>query len=152
MTTQEAIEKLKNYDELEGKYNEALARIDEYEWERAEVLAQIVRAKEDIEKEGIISGALNSAINLLEPPASEDEIEVGDIVKDDRDGEIGMYIGKGPDGVNHVLIFRYNEEFCDTFLTYSTEHWKKTGEHCSQMAEILSKVRGENVESSENPE
>ena len=36
MTTQEAIYKLENYDELEGKYNEALARIDEYERERAE--------------------------------------------------------------------------------------------------------------------
>ena len=95
----------------------------------------------------MISKALNSAINMLEPPASEDEIKVGDIVKDDRDGEIGMYIGKGPDGVNHVLTFRYDEEFCDTFLTYSTEHWKKTGKRCPQIAEILSKVRGENDES-----
>lgn len=32
MTTQEAINKLKNYDELEGKYNEALARIMTIGW------------------------------------------------------------------------------------------------------------------------
>lgn len=109
MTTQEAIEKLENYDELEGKYNEALARIDEYERERTEVLAKIAITKEEIKKAGMISKALNYAINMLEPPASEDEIKVGDIVK--------------------------------------TEHWKKTGKSCPQIAEILSKVRGENDES-----
>lgn len=153
MTTQEAIEKLRTYDELEGKYNEALARIDEYERERKEIAD---KANKALENPGVFTDrkALTEIADMLtvSPTYSDDDLEVGDIVKDDRDGEIGMYIGKGPDGVNHVLTFRYNEEFCDTFLTYSTEHWKKTGEHCPQIAEILSKVRGENDESSENPE
>lgn len=91
MTTQETIEKLKNYDELEGKYNEALARIDEYERERADVLAKIAIAKKDIEKEGIIAGALNSAIDMLKPSAPNDnEIKIGDVVE--RNGELGLVV------------------------------------------------------------
>lgn len=146
MTTQEAINKLKNYDELEGKYNEALARIDEYERERAEVLAKIAITKEDIKKAGIISGALNSAINMLEPPTPEDEIKVGDIVKDKRDGEIGIYVGMGPDRFDNILVFRYDDQpddqFFDAFLLARTDNWIKTSKSCPQIAEILSKVRG----------
>lgn len=154
MTPTEAIYKLENYDELEGKYNEALARIYEYERELKEIAD---KANKALENPGVFTDrkALTEIADMLtvSPTYSDDDLEIGDIVKDDRDGEIGMYVGKGLDGVNHVLTFRYNynEEFCDTFLTYSTEHWKKTGEHCPQIAEILSKVRGENDESSENP-
>lgn len=145
---QEAIEKLKNYDELEGKYNEALARIDEYERERKEIADKANKAlAERGDQQACIVAILTEVKDItnmltVKPTYLDDDLEVGDIVKDDRDGELGMYIGKGPDGVNHVLTFRYDEEFCDTFLTYSTEHWKKTGEHCPQIAEILSKVRG----------
>lgn len=153
MTTQEAIEKLRTYDELEGKYNEALARIDEYERERKEIAD---KANKALEIPWVFTDhkALTEIADMLtvSPTYSDDDLEVGDIVKNDRDGEIGMYIGKGPDGVNHVLTFRYNEEFCDTFPTYSTEHWKKTGKHYPQIAEILAELRGENDESSENPE
>jgi len=147
MTTQEAIYKLENYDELEGKYNEALARIDEYERERAEVLAKIAITKKDIEKTGIISGALNSAIDMLKPPASEDEIKVGDIVQDKRDGRMGIYVGwRRPNGKDLILVFRYDDEFFGAFLIVRTDNWIKTGKSCPQIAEILSKVRGENDE------
>ena len=40
-------DKRKEIDELEGKYNEALARIDEHERERTEVLAKIAITKEE---------------------------------------------------------------------------------------------------------
>ncbi len=153
MTTQEAIYKLENYDELEGKYNEALARIDEYERERAEVLVKIAITKKDIEKTGIISGALNSAIDMLKPPASEDEIKVGDIVQDKRDGETGIYVGmRQPNGKDRILAFRYDDNFFDAFLIAHTDNWIKTGKSCPQIAEILAELRGENDESSENSE
>lgn len=234
MTTQEAIKKLKNYDELEGKYNEALARIDEYERERKEIADKTNKALENpgvftdrktltevfemltatptylddeikvgdvVERNGRkgiviyiyendVFGKVISVFPLV-CPASEvweinenvqktgqrypqineilanlsggnsdvalmdianiqidnAEIKEGDIVKDKRDGEIGIYVGMGPDRFEHILVFRYNDQpddqFFDAFLLDRTDYWIKTGKSCPQMAEILAAVKGE---------
>ena len=153
MTTQEAIYKLENYDELEGKYNEALARIDEYERERADVLAKIAITKEEIKKAGMISKALNFAINMLEPPALEDDdFEVGDIIKDMRDGQIGVFLGESSGNEFSCLIYSQRYKTFSVNVECSDDCWQKTDKHYPQIAEILSKVRGENDESSENSE
>ena len=153
MTTQEAIEKLKNYDELEGKYNEALARIDEYERERTEVLEKIAITQKDIEKAGIISGALNSAINILESPApNDDDLEAGDVIKDVRDGQIGIFLGKCSENEFSCLAYSQRDKSFSEYVDYRFDCWQKTGKHYPQIAEILAELRGENDESSKNPE
>lgn len=153
MTTQEAIYKLENYDELEGKYNETLARIDEYERERKEIADKTNKA---LENPGVFTDrkALTEIADMLtvKPTYLDDNFEVGDIVKDDRDGEIGIYVGMGPDGFDYILVLRYYDQIFNARLIANTDNWIKTGKHCPQIAEILAEVRGENDESSENPE
>lgn len=143
MIKQEAIYRLESYDELKAKYNEALEKIVKYKKERTAIKDRICRTFD-----GNYEATLIDIANMLnvKPTYLNDDLEVGDIIKDDRDGEIGLYIGKGTDGVNRILKFRYEEGFCDTFRTYSTEHWKKTGKHYPQIAEILAELRGENDE------
>lgn len=65
MTTQEVIEKLKNYDDLEGKYNEALARIDEYERERKEIADKALKALAEREQIGADHIALTEIADML---------------------------------------------------------------------------------------
>ena len=151
MTTQEAIYKLENYDELEGKYNEALARIDEYKRERKEIADKALKALAEREQSGADHIALTEIANMMvaNPAFSDDNLEVGkvgNIVKDKRNGEIGIYVGMGPDGFDYILVLHYDDQIFDARLIVSTDNWIKTGKYYPQIAEILAELRGENDE------
>jgi hypothetical protein len=150
MTTQEAIYKLENYDELEGKYNEALARIDEYERERKEIADKAIKA---VENPGVFTDrkALTEIADMLtvkptnsivKPTYSDDDFEVGDVIKDVRDGQKAIYIETDGDITYNVILFDPdNKIFESEFL--NMKYWQKTGKHYPQIAEILAVVRGE---------
>lgn len=150
MTTQEAIYKLENYDELEGKYNEALARIDEYERERKEIADKTNKA---LENPGVFTDrkALTEIADMLvTDPAPEDDIKVGDVVE--RNGKKGIVIYIFENSVFGKMI-SVMPLFCpDSEAWEIDENVHKTGKHYPKTAEILAELRGENDESSENPE
>lgn len=153
MTTQEAIEKLKNYDELEDKYNEALARIDEYERERKEIADKTNKALENPE---VFTDrkALTEIADMLtvKPTYSDDDFEVGDVIKDVRDGQIGIFIGKCSESEFSCLAYSQRDESFREYVDYKFDCWQKTGKHYPQIAEIFAELRGEDDESSKNPE
>lgn len=147
MTTQEAIYKLENYDELEGKYNEALLRIDEYERERKDIADKAIKA---VENPGVFTDrkALTEIADMLtvKPTYLDDDLEVGDEI---------FYIHYGCVRKAIVIdkkINRLGEEIIEVFTECSYGHQtfikrdsdvQKTGKHYPQIAEILAAVRGE---------
>lgn len=153
MTTQEAIYKLENYDELEGKYNEALVRIDEYERERKEIADKTNKA---LENPGVFTDrkALTEIADMLtvKPTYLDDDFEVGDVIKDLRDGQIGIFIGKCSENEFSCLAYSQRDESFREYVDYKFDCWQKTGKHYPQIAEIFAELRGENDESSKNPE
>lgn len=158
MTTQEAIEKLKNYDELEGKYNEALVRIDEYERERKEIAD---KANKALENPGVFTDrkVLTEIADMLtvKPTYSDDDFEVGDVIKDVRDGQKAVYLGTDVDDTYTIIFFSPDREMFEIGTVGYLKYWSKTGKRYPQidialLTEILAELRGENDESSENPE
>lgn len=153
MTTQEAIEKLKNYDELEGKYNQALARIDEYERERKEIADTACKALANPEMYVYHTGLIAIANMLTTEPAPEDDIKVGDVVE--RNGKKGLVIYTYESVRFREMITVIPSiwgNYPETEIWEVDENVQKTGKHYPQTAEILAELRGENDESSENPE
>lgn len=150
MTTQETIKKLENYDELEGKYNEALARIDEYERERKEIGDKALKALAEREQNGADHIALTEIADMLvaSPTYIADDFEVGDVIKDVRDGQIGIFIGKCSESEFSCLAYSQRDKSFREYVDYKFDCWQKTGKHYPQIAEILAEVRveGENDE------
>jgi hypothetical protein len=157
MTTQEAIEKLRTYDELEGKYNEALARIDEYERERKEIAD---KANKALENPGVFTDrkALTEIADMLavKPTYSDDDLEVGNVFKAgdvvERNGIKGIVYGIYDDGSlygNYLavmpLVSSNDAMLLATIngLLWEFETVQKTGKHYPQIAETLAAVRGE---------
>lgn len=147
MTTQEAIEKLRTYDELEGKYNEALARIDEYKRERKEIADKATKALTEREQVGADHIALTEIANMLvaNPTFSDDDLEVGDEIFYTYYGCVRKAI------VIDKKINRLGEEIIEVFTEcfYGHQNFikrdpyvQKTGKHYPQIAEILAGVKG----------
>lgn len=148
MTTQEAIEKLKNYDELEGKYNDALARIDEYERERKKIGDKALKALAEREQNGADHIALTEITNMLaaNPAFSDDDLEVGDEIFYIYYGCVrkAIVINKKRNRIGEEIIEIFTECFYghQNFINRDSGV-RKTGKHYPQMAEILAAVKGE---------
>ena len=95
--------------------------------------------------------------SVISPTYLDDDFEVGDVIKDVRDGQKAVYLGINGDDAYTILFFSPDREMFEVGTVGYLKYWSKTGKRYPQidialLTEILAELRGENVESSENPE